>query len=150
MLKSGKPRRVQPAIKNKRFYTWDEFDSDAKRIAGVLWKYHKLIKNIYAVPKGGLPLGVYLSNLLGVPLILDKERINNKTLVVDDISDTGKTLKRLLEGRKYYKVATLWWDDRTSFTPDIGGRVKNTFDGPNYWVVMPWETNKSSKYDGTV
>ena len=76
-------------------------------------------------------------------MVWDKNKITAETLVVDDISDSGKTLKRLL-GRKKAKVATLYFEKLSKFKPDFYCRIKKE------WVVFPWETKHSSKYDKTV
>jgi len=125
----------------KEFYTWLEFDSDVRKIER--WAKKQKIKNIFGVPRGGLPSAVSLSHQLGLPMVWDKNKITAETLVVDDISDSGKTLKRLL-GRKKAKVATLYFEKLSKFKPDFYCRIKKE------WVVFPWETKHSSKYDKTV
>ena len=126
---------------SKDYYSWSEFDADVKKISK--WARGKRFKNIYGLPRGGLPLAVSLSHGLGLPLIWDKEKISGKTLIVDDIADTGKTLKRLL-GKKKVTVVTIYLDKQSVFMPDLYCRLK---DG---WIVFPWETERSSKYDKTI
>ena len=55
----------------------------------------KQIKNIYAIPRGGLPLAVSLSHRLNLPIIMNETEISPQTLVVDDIFDSGATLKEV-------------------------------------------------------
>ena len=126
-------------------YSWDEFENDCYDIVRFLSKL-KEVKNIFGIPRGGLILAVRLSHLLSkpdhkVPLILRDEEIEPETLIVDDISDSGKTL---LEYCSYYQTSlsiTLWICNETKFTPSFFLNTKNKGD----WVVFPWEQN----YRGT-
>ena len=75
---------------------------------------------------------------------MSAKRISNETLIVDDISDTGKTLKKL--AKKNSITATLWVTPHTKYKPTYFTRVLKK----NEWVVFPFETPKSSKYDLTI
>ena len=124
-------------------YSQKQFQNDIKEIINHYKQYEKLdtIKNIYGIPRGGLIPAVYLSHALDLDLITDKNRISNKTLVVDDISDTGETLEKLLKDRKYFAVATLWICEDTKFTPTFTCRSKTSDE----WIIYPWETEESTK-----
>ncbi|MBI2121856.1 MAG: phosphoribosyltransferase [Candidatus Sungbacteria bacterium] len=126
----------------KQFYTWQEFDEDMVKIAE--WARAKKFQSVYGIPRGGLVLAVSLSHRLGIPQILSAEDITKTTLVVDDISDSGKTLTSL-EARIGFRphVATIFWHADTSHRPDFSLREKKS------WIVFPWETEVSSKYDAT-
>lgn len=126
----------------KQLYQWTEFAHDAEKIA--VWAKQSGFKNIYGIPRGGLILAVLLSHRLDLPVILSADDISPATLVVDDISDTGKTLETL-ERRVGFKpkVATIFYQADTSRMPDFSLREKKN------WIVFPWETKVSSKYDGT-
>ena len=125
----------------KTIYSWKLFDLDCKKIAR--WAKSKKFKNIYGIPRGGLVVAVQLSHFIDIPIILDYKQISSKTLVVDDISDSGKTLAKLGKLTKLKSnVATLFWAD-TSTPPNFWCRRKLT------WVIFPWETNITSKYDKT-
>lgn len=84
---------------------------------------------IYAIPRGGLIIGVILSYRLNLPLLLYPTK---DTLVVDDISDTGKTLANM----KNRKIATLYTTDWTKVEPDFYVYQKQR---KNDWIVFPWE-----------
>jgi hypoxanthine phosphoribosyltransferase len=58
------------------------------------------IEKIYAIPRGGLILGQILSNRLNLPLILDEKLIDEKTVICDDICDTGTTLFKFPYNKK--------------------------------------------------
>ena len=129
----------------KQQYEWGQFFEDVQAIEKHIRKNKLDFKNIYGVPRGGLILGTLLSYKLGIPLILDAKNISKRTLVVDDMSDTGGTLVRLL--KKYTKPAaimTLWSTADTKVVPDFFVRSKTS-----EWIILPWETAESSKYDKT-
>lgn len=136
-------------MKSKLYYTWKDFDKDVR----ILAKNAKGldIKNIYGVPRGGLVVAVTLSHLLNKPLILDSKKITKKTLVVDDILDSGKTLEKLCRVNHLWPFVLCFNDAKCetnlSRLPDGIVSVRDT-DGK--WVVFPWEQLKSSKYDGTL
>lgn len=133
--------------KKKHLYSWAYFQYDCEQLAKKLKPIKFNFNNIYGVPRGGLIVAVQLSHLLNLPVILDPKKISKNTLIVDDISDTGDTLKRLLRKIKYkhWGIATLWVHPLTKVYPSYFVREKN-----KEWVVMPWETIKSSKYDKTI
>lgn len=112
-------------------YTWEQFDNDVKQIVGWI-KIGGYFDGIYGLPKGGLVLAVKLSYLTGLSLVLNKEEITKDTLVVDDISDTGKTLKEFKEKGCY--IVTLFWHKQAITRPDFALREKK-----KDWIIFPWE-----------
>ena len=130
----------------KYIISWKEFSDDVVILAERLKSTKVLAKNIYGVPRGGLIPAVMLSHLTGLPLITSSRFISNETIVVDDIIDTGHTLKRLLARKKPLAVASVWYHPKAVIKPDFYVNLKKTED----WLVFPFETIKSSKYDKTV
>ena len=125
------------------FYNWEEFDADCDKISK--WAKDKNFKNIYGIPRGGLILAVRISHLLGVPVILSSEDIGVGTLVVDDIVDGGNTLSRLIASFNFkVMTASLYIGPNPIIKPVFFMREKVD------WVVFPWETQTSSRYDGIV
>ncbi|MFH1193709.1 MAG: hypothetical protein V1661_01805 [bacterium] len=121
-------------------YSWKMFDSDCEKIAERLKNAN--YKNIFGIPRGGLMVAIRLSYFLSIPLILETEKIEKETLVMDDICDSGKTILKLR--------------DLLGFMPDFISIFNKGQPYPIYycrdtdeWVVFPWETEASSKYDGT-
>lgn len=49
--------------------------------------------NIFAIPRGGYFAAIFLSKQLQKPLILEESEITDRTLIVDDIIDSGKTMQ---------------------------------------------------------
>lgn len=48
-------------------------------------------KNFYGVPRGGVPIALMLGSKLNVPIT---DKITKDTLIVDDLSDSGMTLRQ--------------------------------------------------------
>ncbi len=88
------------------------------------------VDSVYGIPRGGLVPAVMLSHRLGLPLV---QKIGKNTLIVDDISDSGKTLNKL---NKPNKVAVLMQRKNTEFKCDFVGKHIDHED----WLVFPWET----------
>jgi len=122
---------------------------------------------IVGVLRGGIIPAVYLSHWFGCPLastnwstrddaVLNNETIddmvfeviakNKKVLLVDDICDSGLTLKQIFENikdktniHKNLKSAVLHYNmGQDTFEPDYYHLEINNEDDPQ-WVVYPWE-----------
>lgn len=50
--------------------------------------------SVYGVPRGGVVFAILISEWFHVPFINDKNDINENTLIVDDIIDSGKTYNK--------------------------------------------------------
>jgi len=129
----------------KVVYSWKQFDNDVNKIIKYLKEIKIQIDGIFAIPKGGLVLGVALANRLNVPLYRSFVNVSDDTLIVDDISDTGETLSSILHIENYITI-TLFKKQGTKFIPKFSCRECKKDD----WVVFPWEgTAKETKRDGT-
>jgi hypoxanthine phosphoribosyltransferase len=128
--------------KQSEKYPWSEFEKDCKKIAA--WAKRKNFKNIHGIPRGGLIVGVKLSHLLDIPLVLNRENITKNTLIVDDTVDTGGTVERLLSSLGGgFRVASIYFKEDAKISPDFFVKKKKS------WVIFPWETKKTSRYDKT-
>ena len=126
----------------KQYYTWAEFDKDIGKI--IRWAGGRNFKSVYGIPRGGLVIGVMVSHRLGLPLKLKIEELDQETLIVDDIADSGRTLENLDKVLNFGPVvATLFYHKNTCRMPDFYIREKKD------WVVFPWETETSSRYDNS-
>lgn len=82
---------------NEIIYTWTDFTQDTQAIvASIRSSFHhgpggRPFTGIYAIPRGGLILGVALSHALELPMIMGG--VDKHVLVVDDIADKGHTLE---------------------------------------------------------
>jgi hypoxanthine phosphoribosyltransferase len=116
--------------------TWTEFDRAVKEIANRVKKGY--FKNIYGIPRGGLVVAVKLSHLLGLPLIIDKRRVEEKTLIVDDIVETGNTIAEFNNNI----TVSIYLKKTSMLYPDIWIKEKK-----DKFIKFPWESEKSAKVD---
>ena len=127
----------------KIIYNWSDFIGDTINLANKLKNYKGLtFKDVYGISRGGLIPAVIISYLLDIPFVRYENKINSKTLIIDDISDSGKTLKKLLKKHKVGMTATLWIMKQTKYLPDVHIRIKNDDE----WIVFPWEKVKIKDY----
>ncbi len=124
---------------------WEKRIISAEKINENIIKLASLIpsnryKHIYAIPRGGLIVGVYLSHHLGIPLLNEiifnslkhVDDVNREILVVDDLADTGKTLSYYADK---YDTATIYFKPRSTVRPTY--YVEECPN--NIWIVFPWE-----------
>lgn len=120
------------------YYTWEQFDEAVERLAHAIEAEGFPIKVICGVPRGGLVLAVALSHRLNKPLAtLTTLPPPDDWLVVDDISDSGKTLEKINPRLS----ATIHCVKVTSFVPTMYLDTKREGD----WIVYPWEKEKQIK-----
>ena len=121
-------------------YTWGELDRDLEVLADVI--KHDIPNSpqyIYGIPRGGTVIAVILSHKLRLEYknILGSEYT---TIVVDDITDTGKTLEYYIQFK--YKTYTIHWKSParkpTAFIREVND---------NEWIVYPWEDKTKAKQD---
>ena len=120
-----------------RHITWLEVRAEAERIA-TTWRGR--VETVYGVPQGGAPLAVMVSDLLNVPLI-QEPTIGMSTLVVDDLVDSGRTLREFFN---HYKVDAAF---RKPHSPKHLAPDAKTIDD---WLSFPWEKNHGAPTDGIV
>lgn len=120
--------------------TWQEFVEVVNYLATEIKSNELALDAIYGIPRGGLCLATTLSHKLNIPLITKANHINGyaKVLVVDDISDTGKTLKKVVNKHGYTSeiITATWHYSKTnsSFEPDY-----YYADNNGIWIEYPWE-----------
>lgn len=110
---------------------WAQFDE------AVVWLHRTLPSPsaIYGPPRGGLPLAVALSHAWGVPLT---DRLAPGVLWVDDIVDSGKTLRAAMQQGVTYAA----WVQRGDH-----GIPSPIILGGDEWVVFPWEQISSAQQE---
>jgi hypoxanthine phosphoribosyltransferase len=117
-------------------YTWGEFEEDIPRLIEAIQRSSRFgergfpgFSGIYAIPRGGLVLGVRLSHELDLPMIIGG--VDKRTLVVDDIADKGHTLEPYR--KRGCAILTLFKHNDCPFTPTFYMRQNDR------WVHFPWE-----------
>lgn len=112
----------------KKFLDWNEFED-------MIWRMQKMTEGknftgVYGIPRGGMVIAVVISNRLNLPMLTAPCK---GCLVVDDLSDTGITLKHYQDCG--YFIATWGCKDKTIVTPDW---YYDKFEDDD-WIVFPWE-----------
>lgn len=73
-----------------RQLTFEEYDKAILRLADKIKQSGKQYKAVYGIPRGGYYPAIQLANILGIPVVTS---LVQGVLVVDDIMDSGATLK---------------------------------------------------------
>ncbi len=118
-------------IGNKVFVYWDDISVLVDELCSTIISSGVQIKSITGIERGGLIPAVMISHKLNIPYV---NKINKDTLVIDDICDTGETLKNTVAGY----TATLHYKKTASFTPDFYSKEVG-----DEWIVYPWERTDS-------
>ncbi len=127
----------------KVFVSWNDIDHQVDKLASKI----KNVDYVVGIPRGGLVVAVIMSHKLEIKHItidhlekLEEFNLNidkKKILIVDDISDSGQTLKHYK--KQGYTTATLDVRNTTVTKPDFYCNWLETTD----WIVYPWEKKDS-------
>src|SRR3990167_3293454 len=102
--------------------TWKQFDITIKELVKKITNSNEKFDAVFGIPRGGLITAVKLSHLLKISLVTEITKEYKNILVVDDISDTGKTLQNLKDildrSSVKYKIATLFFRGGSSVNPN--------------------------------
>jgi hypoxanthine phosphoribosyltransferase len=126
---------------DRRYLNWNDIDRAINRIIASINSSEIKINAVGGLPRGGLIPAVMLSHRLGIPFVSQAQiqtTIGN-ILIVDDICDSGKTLKRFKFEENIY-TATLHWKQSSEYQPNYFWEIAYE----NEWIVYPWE-NKDSQ-----
>jgi hypoxanthine phosphoribosyltransferase len=118
-------------IENKIYLSWDDVSQLVDKLCEKIITEIPNIDSVFGIARGGLIPAVMISHKLNLPY---SKTILPNTLVIDDISDTGNTLKNSVG----CYTATLHYKPHTScFEPNI---YASLHEG-NEWIIYPWERN---------
>jgi len=136
----------------KKYVNWQEIDKQISNLASQISSNTGVeVDYVVGIPRGGLILAVMLSHRLGIKhmtidhlekleedIMMPNFDINKrKILIVDDISDSGQTLKSYkMQG---HTTATLDVRNTTITKPDFYCNWLENTD----WIVYPWERKDS-------
>ena len=143
----------------RKYYGKDDFINSLNKIIKQIKNSNWLPNVIFSINRGGCIPGIYLSHQLNLKhkvidiqlrdgkklpdLKIIKEKIKqfDNILLVDDINDTGKTLKIIYDLNNPPKIifnATLIYNEESKVKTDFYGKmIKRTED--KSWYVFPWE-----------
>jgi hypoxanthine phosphoribosyltransferase len=127
--------------KNKTFISWSEIDKLLDDIERQIKESGEKFEMIAGVTRGGLVPAVMLSHRLELPMmaITTEDAIlpislAKKTLIVDEIYDTGKTIKGLKQVNPMTQFAVLYHNVGLDQLEFYGKKMRL-----DNWLVFPWE-----------
>ncbi|MFF2274995.1 phosphoribosyltransferase [Agromyces sp. NPDC058126] len=158
-----------PGIR-REILDWDQFGEAARSLAGEVLSSGFRPDVVIAIARGGLLLAGAISYALGTkqcgsinvefytdiekvlpepivhPPMLDAPALAGKrVLLVDDVSDSGRTLAKVLdlltEVGAEVRTATLYTKSRTILVPDFSYRATDD------WIVFPWSSKPPVRVD---
>jgi len=138
----------------KIYYEWSDYEVDMRQVKNFEFDH------VVGIYRGSLPMAVHISNVFDVPMSIiglqtrdgdDKEPymikdINHihqgypgkKILIVDDIYDTGLTMKKVIRYLTPYSVERILGFCLFGKKNNFNVSYANEHDGS--WIVFPWET----------
>ena len=117
----------------KIFLSWKEIDDAVESIAYRIKTSGINITSITGLPRGGLIPAVLLSHKMKIPFHIETPLTGN-ILIVDDICDSGETLKKFKHEKRIY-TATIHYKQTALVEPDFWYSLVQKGD----WIVYPWE-----------
>ena len=121
---------------DRRYLNWNDIDRAINRIVASINSSEVKINAIGGLPRGGLIPAVMISHRLSIPFVSQANiaGVIGNILIVDDICDSGKTLKRFKFEENVY-TATLHWKQSSEYQPNYFWEIAYE----NEWIVYPWE-----------
>lgn len=142
--------------------TWKDYHALSQKIAAAILSHEKPFDCIIAIGRGGLTFGHLLSDFLRIPIssitiqsytdiqqqgevkitgALSERIDHRRVLLVDDIADTGTTLKRAVLYLKEFNpktitTATLFYKPHSSIRPDYFAKQTK------HWILQPFEVTE--------
>ncbi len=139
--------------------SWETYQELTRKISASILSHSPHVNQIVAIARGGLTFGHLCSDFLRIPIAtitiqsysdIQKKGIIKITeplkmdirgkhvLLVDDVADSGKTLKRATTYIKSFKpksvtVATMFYKPRSVFRPDYFAEQTTK------WILFPYE-----------
>lgn len=118
--------------------SWEDFDRAVEAIAADLAGSD--LRGVHGIARGGLPLAVAVSHRLGLPLVGAPAQ---DVLTLDDIHDTGQTLRNLRADCPDLGPVCVWVT-READPADYDAVLIDA--GPD-WFVFPWECEAKAEAD---
>ena len=120
-------------VDNKIYLGWDDVNDLVNTLCEKITTECPAIDSVFGLKRGGLIPAVLISHKLGLPW---SDVMYPNTLVVDDICDTGVTLKNTVG----CYTAVLHYKPHTScYIPHLWAHVHES----NEWIIYPWERKDS-------
>lgn len=118
----------------KKILDWSDIERAVERLAENIKLSGREFDAISGLPRGGLIPAVMLSHKLNLPYVdfSGEAEDFDKVLLVDDICDSGETLKK---HHPYFTLVSIHYKSKAVIEPDFWYKLVDEED----WVVYPWE-----------
>ena len=132
---------------DKLYYDWQDYEVDMRRVAKFKFDH------VVGIYRGSLPMAVHVSNVFNVPMSIvgfqtrdgkDKQPYMiksgdapTKLLIVDDIYDSGHTMKGVIRMLSHYTTNKIQGFCLFGKENKFNVSYANEHDGS--WIVFPWE-----------
>ncbi len=120
-------------IENKIYLSWDDVSQLVDTLCEKIITEIPNIDSVFGIARGGLIPAVMISHQLGLPW---SNVMLPNTLVIDDIVDTGHTLKNTVG---CYTAALHYKPHTSCFKPNIYAKLHEGDE----WIIYPWEKKDS-------
>lgn len=126
--------------------TYEELEGYCEQLAWIIQSHiietgEEFYDSIYAVPRGGVPIAILMNRKLQLLLLENEADITEKTLIVDDICDSGRTLAKFPNNDS----ATIFKkSDASLHTP------RWCLYDTNDWIEFPYEQTERDEEDNIV
>lgn len=114
--------------------SYQKLQEDVTALAQDINETGKDYSNIFAIPRGGVPIACLLSEILKIPII---DEVTPSTLVVDDLIDSGKTLDPYVQN---FDTAVVY---RKPHSPGTTYAIEEIDD----WIEFPYESTEKDEID---
>ena len=124
----------------KLYLTWNDIENAVEKLAVDITNSKIEIAAVGGLPRGGLIPAVLLSHKMNIPFVsqANVKLIPGNILIVDDICDTGKTLKPFKFESNVY-TAAIYHKISAMVEPNFWFKLANEDE----WIVYPWEQKDS-------
>lgn len=123
-------RTTSPQLIN---VSWDDFQAGCERIA----KRAGYVKGVYGIPTGGCFVALEVANLLDVPMLDNPPVKGEGGLIVDDLVDSGETMRPYVESGSFERFDALYVKADSPYKDILEFQAEVTPAG--HWLVFPWE-----------
>ena len=134
---------------DKTYYDWIDYEHDMREVKNLEFDH------VVGIYRGSLPMAVHISNVFEVPMSIvgfqtrdgkdEQPYIIHKSgeapqqvLVVDDIYDSGYTMKSVIQFLSHYSADRIQGFCLFGKENKLNVSYANEHDGS--WIVFPWET----------
>jgi GTP cyclohydrolase IA len=125
---------------NMQHLTWADIQVEVERLTQRLTGMSNGITHVYGIPQGGVPVALLVAQATG--LLITDIPAPGKTLIVDDLVDTGSTMRAYRE--QGYLCEALY---RKPHSPQDLAPYATQVDA---WLAFPWERDDGDPTDGVI